>query len=166
MPRASQPAVLNSPPMKLPLALLSISLLASCCAPPEPRSQTQFEGETVLSARELREAAAKPVVFSRHVKPILEAKCAMCHNRQALPGRMSLENREMAATSGALGTFIVPGHPEKSLFITNVSAAHSGVHAMPPVGERMTDEELVVIKKWIQEGAQWPEGRAGVLDVD
>ena len=152
--------------MKIPLSILALSLLASCCAPPERFSQTQFAGETVLRAKALREAAEGPVHFGQHVKPILEAKCAMCHNREAMPGRMSLESREMAVTSGALGSFIVPGRPEKSLFVTNVSAAHSGVHAMPPVGERMTTEEIVVIKKWIKEGATWPEGRAGTLRVE
>lgn len=158
--------MLDSRAMNPLLALLSLCVLASCCAPPEPKSQTQFEGDTVLSARALREAAEGPVQFVRHVKPILEAKCAMCHNREAMPGRMSLENREMAVTSGALGSFIVPGHPEKSLFVTNVGATHSGVHVMPPVGERMTQQELVVIKKWISEGASWPAGRAGTLRVD
>ena len=152
--------------MKLPLVPAALLLLSSCCATPEPRSQTQLEGETVISDKALREAAEGPVSFTRHVKPILEAKCAMCHNRKALPGRMSLESRSMAAASGALGSFIVPGHPEKSLFVTNVGAMHQGVTVMPPVGERMTAQELTVIKKWITEGAKWPEGRAGDLRVD
>ena len=144
---------------RLALALL----LASCTAPVD--SETKPLGENVLTKEHIHAAKHGPVNFTSHVKPVLEAKCVMCHNRKALPGHMSLENRSEAMRSGALGTFIVPGSPENSLLISNVHSAHSKMSVMPAVGERLTDDEYAILKKWVKEGARWPAGAAGELKV-
>lgn len=149
----------------LPLIAAAGSILSGCVHPPSRESQTSPPGETVLSKGAL-ESAKHKVDFVAHVKPILEAKCVMCHNRKTLPGRMSLENHNLAFRTGATGAFIEPGAPEKSLLIANIRAAHAHVNAMPPVGERITTDELAVLKKWIRDGAPWPEGRAGRLNPD
>jgi len=138
-------------------------LLASCTAPVD--SETKPLGENVLSKEQIHAAKHAPVDFITHVKPVLEAKCVMCHNRQALPGHMSLENRAEAMSSGALGTFIVPGSPENSLLISNVHSAHSKMSVMPAVGERLTDDEYAILTKWVKEGARWPAGASGTLKL-
>ena len=141
----------------LPLALSACTLTESS------DSETRPVGQTRLSRAALQTARDEPVSFTEHVKPILEAKCAMCHNSSALPGRMSLENRRSAEKSGTLGAFIVPGQPDESLFVNNLKSAHSSIQAMPPVGERITREEIEVLRKWIREGAPWPAGPEGDL---
>ena len=135
------------------------TFIAACSHPDGTDSGTSQAGTTVLNSAALKSARQK-VVFAEHVKPILETKCVMCHNRKTLPGRMSLENRKAAFSGGTTGLPIVPGHPEQSLLITSIKNAHAHVNAMPPVGERITREELVVLKKWIKDGAKWPEGDA------
>lgn len=164
----SGPSIDNDSIMKASLILLiSVAVVAgiivSCSHPVVSESETSPAGKTVLSAAALNSARQK-VVFTEHVKPILETKCVMCHNRKTLPGRMSLENRKSAFSRGATGIPIVPGHPEQSLLITNIKSAH--VNAMPPVGERITTDELTVLTKWIKDGAIWPDGRAGKLNPD
>lgn len=146
-------------------AAAAAALLAACSHTSNNGSETSPAGKTVLSAAAL-EAARTNVDFVQHVKPILETKCVMCHNRKTLPGRMSLENKQRAMARGATGVPIVPGHPEQSLLLTKIKSAHAHVNAMPPVGERITKDELAVLTKWICDGAQWPEGRAGRLDPD
>lgn len=138
-------------------------LLASCATPPDP--ETKPMGENVLSKKEIKAAKSRPVDFVAHVKPVLERKCVMCHNRQALPGHMSLENRAQAMRSGALGAYIVPGHPESSLLIANVHSAHQNISVMPAVGERLTKDEYAILTKWVKEGANWPAGAAGTLEI-
>ena len=140
-----------------------VLLLASCTAPVD--SETKPLGENVLSKEQIHAAKHGPVDFLTQVKPVLEAKCVMCHNRKALPGHMSLENRSEAMRSGALGTFIVPGSPENSLFISNVHSAHSKMSVMPAVGERLTKDEYAILTKWVKEGARWPAGATGELKV-
>ena len=122
-------------------------------------------GENVLSKKEIKAAKSGPVDFVAHVKPVLERKCVMCHNRKALPGHMSLENRAQAMRSGALGAYIVPGHPESSLLISNVHSAHQNVSVMPAVGERLTKDEDSILTKWVKEGANWPAGATGTLEI-
>jgi len=143
--------------------LLCVLALASCATPPDP--ETKPMGENVLSQDAIHAAKTGPVDFAAHVKPVLEAKCVMCHNRKALPGRMSLENRQEAMRTGALGAYIVPGHPEQSLLVANVKTAHQKVSVMPAVGERLTTDEYAILTKWVKEGAPWPAGKAGVLEI-
>ncbi|WP_395739691.1 c-type cytochrome domain-containing protein [Prosthecobacter sp.] len=138
-------------------------VLASCATPPE--SETKPMGENVLSPAAIHAARSGPVDFSAHVKPVLEAKCVMCHNRKALPGHISLENRREALRTKALGTVIAPGHPETSLLLANVKTVHQKVSVMPAVGERLTKDEYVILAKWVKEGAHWPEGKAGQLKI-
>lgn len=146
-------------------AAVAAGILAACSHPDPEGAQTAPPGETVLSVSEIQ-SAKKHVDFATHVKPILEARCVMCHNRKALPGRMSLENKKLAFAPAPTGMPIVPGHPEKSLILTNIKNGHAHVNAMPPVGERITKDELAVLTKWIKDGAVWPEGRAGKLNPE
>lgn len=161
--------------MKAPLLVVSgvagllLAMLTGCetsDVASSPESQTRPPGETVLSREELKAAMTDKVDFVRHVKPIFEARCVMCHNKEALPGRMSLLNRKAAVKSGALGVFIIPGHPETSAMVTKISSAPAHMTAMPPVGERITSDKTAVLKKWIKEGADWPEGREGRLNPE
>lgn len=129
-------------------------------------SETRPTGQNVLDEATLRQARHGQVDFTTHVKPILEAKCAVCHNQEALPGRMSLASREEARRSGTLGGFIRPGDPESSPLLTRIDSAHSQVKAMPPVGESLTADETALLKRWIAQGASWPMGKDGSLDVN
>jgi uncharacterized membrane protein len=144
-------------------SLLCVFALASCTTPPNP--ETKPMGENVLGQEAIHATKTGPVDFVAHVKPVLEAKCVMCHNREALPGHMSLETRKEAMRSGALGAYIVPGHPERSLLVANVNSAHQKVSVMPAVGERLTPDEYAILTKWVKEGASWPAGKAGTLKI-
>ncbi len=145
------------------LALLISALLGACATTTENESQTRPIGENSLSEREMRRALSGAVDFTRHVKPVLEAKCVACHNADGLPGRLNLSSREAAVRSGALGVFIVPGKPDQSLLVTQIASAPAHLKAMPPVGQQVTDQEIAVLRRWIAQGAAWPAGPAGVL---
>lgn len=144
-------------------SLLCAALIASCATPPD--SETKPLGENVLSKEAIHAAKTAPVDFVTHVKPVLEAKCVMCHNRKALKGHMSLESRSEAVRTKTLGTYIVPGHPETSLLVANASSTHKNVSVMPAVGERLTKDEYAILTKWVKEGAHWPSGAAGTLKI-
>jgi len=144
------------------LFLLTVTVLSACTSS-ESVSETRPTGRNILDDTTLKSAASGKISFTEHVKPVLEAKCAMCHNQNGLPGRLSFASREAAVKTGTLGIFIVPGHPESSRLLTHLTSAHSSVKAMPPVGETLTSEETALLSRWISQGAIWPAGEAGKL---
>jgi uncharacterized membrane protein len=156
---------MTSYPARLFFAFTASTLLVSCAQRAGVESETALTGNNAISDSALK-AAKEKVDFVAHVKPILETKCVMCHNTRTLPGRLSLENRKAAMKLGAMGAYIVPGHPEKSPLIQNIQSSHAQVNAMPPVGERITKQEMEVLTKWIRDGAEWPKGSEGKLDPD
>lgn len=143
---------------------LALWTLTHCCHVPE-ESETRPAGVNVLDRETLAEARRGRVDFSRHVKPLLEAKCVACHNQDALPGHMSLASREEALRTRALGGYIVPGQPDRSLLIANLQSVHAAVKVMPAVGETLTSEEVALLRRWIAQGAPWPDGAAGRLHI-
>lgn len=150
--------VIENKGMKILLCAASALFFIAACSTPR-EGETSYSGRDILSPREIIAAKQKPV-FEAHIKPILETRCVVCHNAKVLPGRMSLVNRKSAMASGK----IIPGHPEQSLLVANIKASHAGVNAMPPVGERITKDELAILTEWIKQGAEWPEGRVGSLN--
>jgi hypothetical protein len=103
------------------------------------------------------------VEFRAHVAPILENRCLPCHDGTAMPGLYDLSRRSTAFAVGPAGPRIVPGAPEKSLVFLNPGGTHEKLQAMPPVGNRLTKAELSILHRWINQGAAWPAGQAGVL---
>ncbi len=141
----------------LPLAIA----LAACSAPHE--GETTYPGGELLSPAAIAQAKVHPD-FVQHVKPVLQTRCVICHNKKTLPGHMSLENADAALKPGAAGVpAIVPGHPEASLLVANIGRTHANLRTMPMVGEQVTANELAILRKWITDGAAWPKGRAGRL---
>ena len=142
--------------MNFGLRLIPVLFSVGCAAPHSGESETLLTGRNVLGALEIHVALQETVDFSRHVKPILAAKCVACHNRESQPRGLHFNNHDSAIKSGALGVFIVPGHPERSPFLTTIKSAHTSIKSMPPVGERLTSEEVGILRRWIQQGAPWP----------
>ena len=105
------------------------------------------------------------VDFERHVKPVLEKNCLICHNRAATPGRTSFETRELAMHPGRNGPAIIPGDPDSSRMVNFINAPRDQGVAMPKVGHVISEEDAETIREWIAAGAEWPEGEAGRLVV-
>src|SRR5262245_22272069 len=60
--------------------------------------------------------AASAEFFEARVRPLLAANCFECHTDQA-EGNLRLDSREAMLTGGDSGPAMVPGDPDKSLFI-------------------------------------------------
>lgn len=104
------------------------------------------------------------VSFEDTIRPILQEKCAHCHNRETLPERVSFESAELAFTRTAAGQeIIVRGKPEESLLVVALETPRIHEKAMPIVGPRPNVDEIAQIRRWIAEGAEWPEGAAGKI---
>ena len=102
-------------------------------------------------------AVADATDFEREIRPIFEQRCYVCHRGAAAQGEFRLDSREHAFRGGGSGVpAIVPGDSAGSLLYRYV-AGLDGKILMPPVEPRLTGEQIEQIRKWIDEGAPWPE---------
>ena len=107
--------------------------------------------------RQLPEAVARPVDFSREIKPILESHCVKCHGRGNAKGGFSMANRAGLIKGGDSGPAIIPGQSAKSLLVELVSGLDPE-NVMPLKGSRVKPEEVGLLRGWIDQGARWDVG--------
>jgi hypothetical protein len=98
-------------------------------------------------------AADATVDFNRDVRPILSDKCFTCHGPD--PG-----NRKTALrfdTEAGAQPAIVAGDPAASKIIRRITSSDVALR-MPPAyagHDKLSDREIELIRKWIEQGAQW-----------
>jgi len=102
-------------------------------------------------------AGLRAISFETEVKPIFEKHCLECHGPKKQKSEFRLDDREIALHGGeSHAPNILPGKPAESPLIKFVTTADRDTR-MPPKGERLTAAEVDVLKRWIAEGAVWPE---------
>ena len=69
---------------------------------------------------------------------------------------LRLDGRQAALKGGYSGRVIVPGNSAESKLIRLVAGLDAKI-VMPPVGEKLTAEEVGLLRGWIDQGAEWPE---------
>jgi mono/diheme cytochrome c family protein len=105
-----------------------------------------------------RQASAQQpkVDFVRDVQPIFAAACAKCHFGEKVRGELHLDNKALALKGGISGAVIVPGNSQASRLVHRVLGLN-GEKRMPLGGEPLKPGQIEIIKRWIDEGAEWPD---------
>jgi len=99
--------------------------------------------------------ADTPVSYNDHIRPIFNQKCLGCHGGVQQHGDFSLLFREEAFGLTKSGkTAITPGDHRASELFRRISSVDPD-ERMPPKGDPLTGEEIALIARWIDEGAQW-----------
>ena len=63
-------------------------------------------------------AAAEPVQFEKHVRPILKTHCFLCHGEAGVTkGKLDLRLRRWLVRGGESGAAIAPGKPSDSYLL-------------------------------------------------
>lgn len=70
---------------------------------------------------------------------------------------MRFDDPAAAINGGDAGPVIAPGEPAGSELYRRIRLARSDDEAMPPRGPGLTAAEQAVIRRWIAEGAEWPD---------
>ena len=97
------------------------------------------------------------VSFESEVKPIFEKHCVECHGPKKQRSEFRLDDRETALHGGeSHAPNILPGKPDESPLLKFVTTDDRDTR-MPPKGGRLTTAEVAILKRWIAEGAVWPE---------
>ncbi len=91
------------------------------------------------------------VDFVSEIAPLLERRCLSCHNEQEQKGGFSLATVEAAMEDG----YVVLGDSVASHLFEVISPG-AGKARMPKNSDPLDAEQIKLIGKWIDEGAQWP----------
>src|SRR3954471_18856989 len=112
-----------------------------------------------LFAEEPGSPPSEPGSFAE-VRAIFAAKCLACHGNDAkeLKGDYDLRTREAAIKGGESGeAAIVPGQPEKSPLYRAVTWSDDSLQMPPKENDRLSAEQVALIRRWIAAGAKWEE---------
>ena len=126
-----------------------------CFTPPSAKAQHSTTVAVVDQPALVKEAE---VLFAVEVYPLLQNKCFGCHggDGKEIRGEYDLTTLEGMLTGGESGdASIVPGRPDKSPLVQAI--LWNGSEMPPKENDRLTDDEVAVVKKWILAGAPWPD---------
>lgn len=98
---------------------------------------------------------SRKVDFEKDVQPILSARCYSCHGPDKQKADLRWDVKEKAFKTGEHGPIIVPGKSAASRVIKLVSS-NDPDSVMPPRGDRLTVEQIGLLRGWIDQGAIWP----------
>lgn len=130
------------------ICILLILFLTSC-------------GTEVPDAVKLAEAGLPEVVdYNFHVRPILSDKCFACHgpdaeNREA-GLRLDLAEEAFKALESGQGKAIVPRNLAKSVAYTRMISPDENQVMPPPDSHlKLSTQDIAILKKWIEQGAEY-----------
>jgi uncharacterized membrane protein len=112
-----------------------------------------------LEPKEVKEEKkAKPledqIVYADIVAPILEMRCVQCHKEGKSKGKFRMDTYDLLLAGGKEGDAIEPGNALDSNIIFRAELPEDDDEHMPPEGKTdIEDHELVVLKWWIDQGA-------------
>ncbi|MEZ6016131.1 MAG: DUF1553 domain-containing protein [Planctomycetota bacterium] len=99
----------------------------------------------------------EPVEFERSIAPIFATKCVRCHGPEKQRSGYRLDVRSIAFDGGeSSAPNIRPGDAAGSPLLRLVSGLDEAL-VMPPKGDRLTPTEVALVRRWIDEGAPWPD---------
>ena len=107
--------------------------------------------------------AEDEVDFENDIAPIFEERCWYCHGEDEQESGLRLDLRNAMLRGGDSGLpAVVPGKPEKSYLIEVVKHLDPDAK-MPPDEDRIPDEEIELLTRWVKQGAVWP-GQMDTVD--
>ncbi|MCB1121226.1 MAG: DUF1549 domain-containing protein, partial [Verrucomicrobiae bacterium] len=105
----------------------------------------------------------KEVLFNRDVRPVMSNTCFKCHGSDVKANKADLRLdlpeeafRERVSDNGKPWTPIVPGQPDASEIWRRISS-NDPDEVMPPPDNlhQLTDRDKAIIRKWIEQGAEY-----------
>ena len=100
-------------------------------------------------------------VFEKQVRPLLVQNCNECHGAKKQEAGLRLDTQAGFLKGSDGGVVFTAGNVEGSRLLT-VLKYTEGDTQMPPKG-KLSDEQITLIRKWLEQGAAWP---AEVASID
>ena len=109
------------------------------------------EGAHSRQGEDIPEVARRQIArFEKEVQPLFEERCVICHGGQQPQSGLDLRTLASTLRGGRNGPVLLEGFSEKSVLVRQLV---NGV--MPPegAGERLSSEQVDMIREWIDEGS-------------
>jgi len=103
------------------------------------------------------------VGFVGDIGPILRDSCLPCHNAERAMAGVDFSSSEAMMAFSPEGPLIVPGEPVRSRLFQVIVLRDDAPDAMPPTGHALNSGEVTLLRDWIRQGADWPDGKEGQL---
>ena len=97
--------------------------------------------------------------FTLKVLPLLKAKCFACHGEdpKKIKGELNMLTREGLLKGGEdSDKVLVPGDSKSSTMYVAMTWADKDLEMPPKENDRLTPEEIELVRDWIDAGAPWP----------
>ncbi len=97
------------------------------------------------------------VDFNAEIRPILNERCVACHGGVKTSADLNLQFRDLALLGGESGEpAIVPGNASASAMVRKISH-QVPQERMPKDDAPLSEEEIDLIRRWIDQGADWEQ---------
>src|SRR3954470_4664463 len=98
---------------------------------------------------------SKAVSYHAAVLPILQANCQGCHQPAKASGKLDLTIFKNMLAGGESGSAaIVPGKPDDSYLLEQITPDDKGAAAMPLEKPPLSKSDIALIRQWIEQGAK------------
>ncbi len=103
------------------------------------------------------------VDFNAEIRPILNENCVACHGGVKTSADLNLQFRDLALIGGESGEpAIVPGNAGASAMVRMISHTVAE-ERMPKDGAPLSEDQIDLIRRWINQGAEWDQHWAYIL---
>jgi mono/diheme cytochrome c family protein len=106
--------------------------------------------------------SAADVNYAKDVQPILAKSCVRCHGAAKAKGKLRLDTAAATLKGGRSGPSVIPGKSSDSPLFQSVSGTGEAPK-MPPKGPGLSQNQIALLKSWIDSGAKAPAGEKPAL---
>ncbi len=132
-----------------PRSLTSVLLFSACVAASTASAQVMSHDEAEAH-------------FALKVQPLLKEKCFACHgdDPDELEGGFDMTSLDELMFGGdAYENALVPGSPDESAIYEAILWKNEDLEMPPKENDRLTSEQIEVVRQWIESGALWPDDK-------
>jgi mono/diheme cytochrome c family protein len=123
---------------------------------------SMIPGAAAQSGNAARAGLRRRVDFKRQIEPIFARNCYQCHGAKKAMGQLRLDGKEAALKGGLSGAAIIPGDGKQSLLVKRILGEGNEAR-MPMGGAPLTSAQIALIRRWIDERADWPENEQSAI---
>ena len=110
------------------------------------------------AADESEGSTAKGVTYDEHIRPILRQHCFSCHSQDEASSGLALDSYAKVIEGGSSGEVVFDDDLDSSRLWALVS--HQEEPIMPPGQDKLPENQLALIRQWIETGLRENTGTA------